>query len=62
MIVYKTTNKINGKFYVGKDTYDNDLYLGSDSEKKRTSESLKKKWQDPEFRKRVLEARRRIKS
>jgi group I intron endonuclease len=29
MVVYKTTNQINGKFYVGKDTKNNPEYLGS---------------------------------
>jgi group I intron endonuclease len=28
-IIYKTTNLINGKFYVGKDQNNNDRYLGS---------------------------------
>jgi group I intron endonuclease len=29
MIIYKTTNLINGKFYIGQDHYDNPNYLGS---------------------------------
>lgn len=29
MIVYKTTNLINNKIYIGKDTHDNPKYLGS---------------------------------
>jgi len=29
MIIYKTTNLINKKIYVGKDSYNNDKYLGS---------------------------------
>lgn len=29
MIIYKTTNKINGKIYVGKDSNENPRYLGS---------------------------------
>jgi hypothetical protein len=29
MIIYKTTNLINQKFYVGKDTHNNPNYYGS---------------------------------
>ena len=29
MIIYKTTNLINGKIYVGKDSNNNPNYLGS---------------------------------
>jgi group I intron endonuclease len=29
MIIYKTTNLINGKIYIGKDKHNNDKYLGS---------------------------------
>jgi hypothetical protein len=29
MIIYKTTNLINGKMYVGQDSHNNPLYLGS---------------------------------
>lgn len=29
MIIYKTTNLINGKFYIGQDTHNNPSYLGS---------------------------------
>jgi len=29
MIIYKTTNLVNGKFYIGKDKYNNKDYIGS---------------------------------
>ena len=29
MIIYKTTNLINGKFYIGKDSHNNPVYYGS---------------------------------
>ena len=29
MIIYKTTNLITGKFYIGKDKYNNEDYIGS---------------------------------
>ena len=29
MIIYKTTNLISGKFYIGKDKYNNENYIGS---------------------------------
>ena len=29
MVIYKTTNLVNGKQYIGKDTKNNPTYLGS---------------------------------
>ena len=29
MIIYKTTKLINGKFYIGQDSYNNPNYVGS---------------------------------
>lgn len=29
MVIYKTTNLINGKFYIGQDSYNNPSYIGS---------------------------------
>ena len=29
MVIYKTTNLVNGKIYIGKDKYNNPKYLGS---------------------------------
>jgi hypothetical protein len=29
MVIYKTTNLVNGKYYIGKDIYNNPKYLGS---------------------------------
>ena len=51
MIIYKTTNKINGKFYVGKDTYNNTKYLGSGKILKRAI----KKYGKENFEKEILE-------
>ena len=51
MIIYKTTNLINNKFYVGKDKYNNPLYLGSG---KILKEAIKK-YGKGNFIKEVLE-------
>ena len=29
MIIYKTTNTVNNKIYIGKDSYNNPKYIGS---------------------------------
>ena len=51
MVVYKTTNLINGKFYVGKDQNNDPSYLGSG---KLFKQALKKYGRE-NFRKEVLE-------
>ena len=51
MIIYKTTNLINGKIYIGKDTKNNPTYLGSG---KILCQSIKKYGVD-NFRKDVIE-------
>jgi group I intron endonuclease len=51
MIVYKTTNLINGKFYVGKDTKNKQSYLGSGKLLKQAI----KKYGKENFKKEVLE-------
>lgn len=51
MVVYKTTNLLNGKFYVGKDKYNNPSYLGSG---KRFQIALKK-YGSSNFKKEILE-------
>ena len=51
MIIYKTTNLINNKFYVGKDVHDNPNYLGSGLALNRAIEKYGKE----NFRKEVLE-------
>lgn len=51
MIIYKTTNKIDGKIYVGKDVKDNPTYLGSGFILKRAI----KKYGKENFLKEILE-------
>lgn len=51
MIIYKTTNLINNKFYVGKDKHNNPFYLGSG---KILKEAIKKYGKE-NFLKEVLE-------
>lgn len=51
MIIYKTTNKINGKIYIGKDIYNNKKYIGSGLNLK----SAIKKYGRVNFTKEVLE-------
>lgn len=51
MIIYKTTNEINGKFYVGKDTFNNPNYLGSGIKLKRAI----KKYGRCNFKKEIIE-------
>jgi len=43
-IIYKTTNTINGKIYVGKHNKDNDDYLGSGKLLKRAMKKYGKEY------------------
>jgi len=51
MVIYKTTNLVNGKQYIGKDTKNNPNYLGSGSYLKRAI----KKYGKQNFKKEILE-------
>jgi group I intron endonuclease len=51
MIIYKTTNLINGKIYIGKDKHDNPKYLGSG---KRLNSAIRKYGQES-FLKEIIE-------
>ena len=51
MVIYKTTNLINGKIYVGKDSNDNPNYLGSGIVLKNAIDKYGRK----SFKKEILE-------
>jgi group I intron endonuclease len=51
MVVYKTTNIFNGKIYVGKDEFNNQLYLGSGYILKKAI----KKYGKENFKKEIIE-------
>lgn len=51
MIIYKTTNLINGKFYIGKDANNDPLYFGSGKILKQAI----KKYRNENFKKEILE-------
>lgn len=51
MVIYKTTNKINGKIYIGQDRFNNPKYLGSGLKLKRSI----KKYGIENFDKSILE-------
>ena len=51
MIIYKTTNLINGKIYIGKDKYNNPKYFGSGFILKRSI----KKYGIENFKKETIE-------
>jgi len=51
MIIYKTTNLINGKVYIGKDKYNNEKYLGSGKILKQAIEKYGKE----NFKKEIIE-------
>jgi len=51
MIIYKTTNLINGKIYIGKDKHNNPKYLGSG----KSLQYAIKKYGSENFKKEILE-------
>jgi len=51
MLIYKTTNLINNKFYIGQDSHENPLYLGSGTLLKRAI----KKYGVANFKKEIIE-------
>lgn len=51
MIIYKTTNLVNGKFYIGQDSHNNPKYLGSGISLDRAI----KKYGRENFKKEILE-------
>lgn len=51
MIIYKTTNLVNGKIYIGKDEKNNPNYLGSG----KILKSAIKKYGEENFKKEILE-------
>ena len=51
MIIYKTINKINQKFYIGQDRYNNPLYIGSGLLLERAI----KKYGKENFKKEIIE-------
>ena len=51
MIIYKTTNIINGKIYIGQDTKNNPNYFGSG----KLIKNALKKYGKPNFRKDILD-------
>lgn len=51
MIIYKTTNLINGKFYIGKDSFNDPEYLGSG----KLIKSAIKKYGRGNFKKEIIE-------
>ena len=51
MVIYKTTNLVNGKFYIGKDSKNDPSYLGSGDKLKNAI----KKYGRENFKKKILE-------